>query len=796
MPVIILYLLKLSVSLTVVFLFYHFILQKLTFYNSNRWYLLGYTLLSFFIPFIDISPVLEENSWTNNSVLTWIPVIQSDVATTQTVVKASLLSVWDAVVLSVLAGMIIILLRLVIQLFSFRRIMRKATIISSEGMNLYQVDEQIIPFSFGNSIFINRNLHKADELQEIIRHEFVHVKQRHSLDILWGEFLCLVNWYNPFAWLLKRSIRQNLEFIADKKVLDNGFSKKEYQYLLLKVIGNSQFSIATQFNFSSLKKRIAMMNKTKSAKRQLLRLLFLLPATAILLLAFRNKWQSDEPNNADKRVSIAGLVVDATTMKPVAGATIICKEKNITTYTDERGYYKIQLPFENRELEFSLSISKYGYSPLIQNEHWGNFYEEAIYKMYGKTIEFFGLTKSSEANRNFSSIAGNSANEEGLEYNGVIMRLPSLQDELNTPVVSVDTIPFVTTPNDKGYFIDILDNNGDCMVSIKDKNGKEVERMLLTKWKSDSKKYEKQYGEILMPPAPPTPPVPTDPNAPAIAPVPPAVPCPVNNVTPPAAPNAVGAYGSNLSPVSSEFEITNKKATIKLKNGVTENYDLTNKDERAAFEKKYGKIINVNTNIDAHTAIGINSNVNAVITVPPAIATGVNANVNSNTNTYITTTDIAEGYTVTSDRGNVARSVRSTTPRAAVAGRGGVTAVGSSVAAPRAGVAVFDGDVVVDDFGSTITGKEAIVITITKKTTREELNTYIKQMKEKGVELQFDEIEYNSKGILVNLTGTMKSGGSKSNFVAVDFNTLTLAMIKGGDKTYLKISTTDNNEVI
>jgi hypothetical protein len=60
--------------------------------------------------------------------------------------------------------------------------------------------------------------------------------------------------------VIKRSIRQNLEFIADNKVVENGIDKKQYQYLLLKVIGNNQYSIATKFNFSSLKKRIAMMN--------------------------------------------------------------------------------------------------------------------------------------------------------------------------------------------------------------------------------------------------------------------------------------------------------------------------------------------------------------------------------------------------------------------------------------------------------------------------------------------------------------------------------------------------------
>lgn len=292
MPFILLYLIKLSVSLAIVFLFYYFILRKLTFYNHNRWYLLGYTLLSFFIPFINISPVLENNNWDNSGVVNWLPVIaKGDGAAIQ---HESLFSAWYAVVAVFITGMIVMFIRLLLQLLSFRKLIKSATVISNDGMSLYQVDENIIPFSFGNSIFINRHLHKEDELQEIISHEFVHVKQRHSLDIIWGELLCLLNWYNPFAWLLRRSMRQNLEFIADNKVLENGVDRKQYQYLLLKVIGNNQFSIASKFNFSSLKKRIAMMNKLKSAKVHLFKFLFVLPIAVVMLLAFRNKYEKTQ----------------------------------------------------------------------------------------------------------------------------------------------------------------------------------------------------------------------------------------------------------------------------------------------------------------------------------------------------------------------------------------------------------------------------------------------------------------------------------------------------------------------
>jgi len=281
------YCLKLSVSLGLVSLFYYVVLRKLTFHNWNRFYLLGYSLLSFLVAFIDVSPVLYHNKWGDKAFVQWIPVLTNSDLPRATPPDPTF-TVSNVLGFLLMLGIAIMSLRLLFQLLSFIRLKRKAELISVDGMKFYQVNDSIIPFSFGNSVFLNRNLHSEQELKEIVRHEFVHVKQKHSIDILCGELLCLVNWYNPFAWLLKASIRQNLEFIADNQVLENGVDKREYQYMLLKVIGSNQFSIAQNFNFSSLKKRIAMMNKLKSARLNLVKFLFILPLIAALLLAFRN----------------------------------------------------------------------------------------------------------------------------------------------------------------------------------------------------------------------------------------------------------------------------------------------------------------------------------------------------------------------------------------------------------------------------------------------------------------------------------------------------------------------------
>ena len=285
------YLVKLSGTLMVVYLFYWLVLRRLTFYISNRWYLLGYSIASFLIPFVNVNPFLRSAQLEDDHLVKLVPVFNMQGFDQDTPVQASNLF-WDAkvVVFAVFAvGIVVMLIRFIIQYFSVRSVRHASQLISAGDVNVYHIDKNIVPFSFGNSIFINKHKHSEDDLRNIVKHEFIHVKQKHTIDILWGELLCILNWYNPFAWLIRNAIRQNLEFIADNKVLQNGIDKKQYQYLLLKVVGVHQNGIATSFNFTSLKKRIAMMNKIRSAKVHVIKFLFVLPLLAVILLAFRDK---------------------------------------------------------------------------------------------------------------------------------------------------------------------------------------------------------------------------------------------------------------------------------------------------------------------------------------------------------------------------------------------------------------------------------------------------------------------------------------------------------------------------
>ncbi|MBE7174420.1 MAG: hypothetical protein INR73_27865 [Williamsia sp.] len=331
MPVLLQYLFKLSLTLAVLYLFYYLLLRKLTFYSWNRVYLLGYSLLSFIIPFVNITPWIYDQPIASNSLIRGISLfskLHPVAAVAPVTQKVTLFSAYDIVVLLFVAGAVVMLVRFLLQLAAIRSIKRKATLIQTDNIRMYDVDGPISPFSFARSIFINTRRHSEEDLQKIIQHEFVHVKQQHTVDLLVGELLCIVNWYNPFAWLIKKAIRQNLEFIADQGVLQTGLDVKQYQYLLLQVTGLQQYSVSNNFTISSLKQRIIMMNKLKSARAHLLKFFFVLPLLAVLLLAFREQQQAKRQRDQTSQNSV--LANDTIPPKPPVAPPVKAKpRKNI-----------------------------------------------------------------------------------------------------------------------------------------------------------------------------------------------------------------------------------------------------------------------------------------------------------------------------------------------------------------------------------------------------------------------------------------------------------------------------------
>ncbi|PSL29815.1 M56 family metallopeptidase [Chitinophaga ginsengisoli] len=275
------YLLKANVALVLFYLAYYFGLRRLTFYTLNRFFLLGGIVCAAICPLIDPSLFIQQHQPLNAVAETYIP----DLAALQTHRSVPFINVFLEYIFW--TGVAVMSIRLMIQLLSLWKLHRHTTAIQSPDAQPLRVTEKHVnPFSFMHNIYINPSLHSPEEFASIIRHEQVHVRQWHTLDVLLGELNKIFYWFNPGAWLMSIAIRENLEFITDRSILQQGMDAKAYQYSLIKVSGIPYATaIANNFNFSHLKQRIMMMNKKRSSRYHLLRYVVLGAVMGIAVLS-------------------------------------------------------------------------------------------------------------------------------------------------------------------------------------------------------------------------------------------------------------------------------------------------------------------------------------------------------------------------------------------------------------------------------------------------------------------------------------------------------------------------------
>ncbi|OJV55846.1 MAG: hypothetical protein BGO31_17310 [Bacteroidetes bacterium 43-16] len=269
-----------NLSLAIFYLLYRLVLRKLTFFNFNRIYLLSAILVSAMIPFLKYSATarsgiltIQQKTGLDPAALLPLPAAQSGIS----IIDIATALYWAGVI--VMGAIFLMQLASLVVFY----VNSKKELVS--GRQIRTGPGPLSPFSFFNSIFVNPHEHSATALQSILDHESVHAKQWHSIDILAGELKRIFCWFNPAAWLMLRAIRENLEFIADRKVLQNGTDARQYQYALLATQQNNRTHLlSNNFNLSHLKFRITMMNRSKSPDMQVLKYLWAIPAVAGLLL--------------------------------------------------------------------------------------------------------------------------------------------------------------------------------------------------------------------------------------------------------------------------------------------------------------------------------------------------------------------------------------------------------------------------------------------------------------------------------------------------------------------------------
>jgi rhodanese-related sulfurtransferase len=160
-------------------------------------------------------------------------------------------------------------------------------VIRDGRFRIVEINGNRAPCSFGNTIFINPANYDWDTYNQILIHEKIHVSGRHTLDILLAEIALVLQWFNPFAWLYRREVENNLEFLTDSAVLlHQEVERSAYQLSLLRVSApHMPFSITNNYNQSLLKRRIVMMNSKSSSTHTVWKYFFLLPLLTGLVCA-------------------------------------------------------------------------------------------------------------------------------------------------------------------------------------------------------------------------------------------------------------------------------------------------------------------------------------------------------------------------------------------------------------------------------------------------------------------------------------------------------------------------------
>ena len=286
----ILYLIESGVCLALFYIVYWAFLKKETFFFVNRFFLLFSIPISFFIPLLKIpSPFPARPS-----------IEKTYVAGLSGETPIQYPGTIDVLGLIFLVGAGLFLLRFLYKLVQLFLLIKKYGFQKFNGVNVVFLDKNSAPFSFFNFLFVNRSDISEPDFSRIISHELVHIKQYHSIDLILMELLTIFQWFNPFVWPYKKSLKETHEYLADNAVIAQGCSKAKYQVLIFEQhVGMKLFEFANNFNHSQIKRRITMMEKIKSRGRAKFKVLLILPIIALLVLAFAESRPAKAPAGKD-----------------------------------------------------------------------------------------------------------------------------------------------------------------------------------------------------------------------------------------------------------------------------------------------------------------------------------------------------------------------------------------------------------------------------------------------------------------------------------------------------------------
>jgi beta-lactamase regulating signal transducer with metallopeptidase domain len=274
------YLFKVAICLAAGYLFYHFLLRNDVNFLGNRLFLLFMLPLSFLLPLAPLQSPFRSLTISPEALatVTAMPAAAAPVAT----------PIASLVVILYWAGAALLMLRILFHLFHLYRLQHSHPRERLRNVTLVRVAAPIPPFSFFNRIFLHTPKNSdAGEIEQIISHESVHIRQLHSLDILVMEVVVALQWFNPVVWFYRKALKETHEYLADREVIAQGFNADGYRLLLFEQqFGAKLFEFASHLKQSQIKRRMFMMNRMHKAGKAPFKIILALPLIALLALAW------------------------------------------------------------------------------------------------------------------------------------------------------------------------------------------------------------------------------------------------------------------------------------------------------------------------------------------------------------------------------------------------------------------------------------------------------------------------------------------------------------------------------
>lgn len=283
-------LLKSSACLAIFMVFYKLLLEQTSAHTFKRFYLIGILIISIGIPFLTFRNYIEVPLIPNSVDKVVIPDVPKSLS--NTIANTTSSNYLHIILWSIYGiGLFLFAFRFINNLSKLYKKIRQCPKREFNNFNLVLLNDNLPPHTFFNYIFLNKDDFQNNKIDNtVLLHEQTHARQKHTADILIIEVIQIIFWFNPLLVILKKFIKLNHEFLADKSVLKTGIDTSIYQNTLLSFSSNNQHpKLVNPINYTSLKKRFKIMKTKTSISNFMLRILILIPVLGYSVYGFSQK---------------------------------------------------------------------------------------------------------------------------------------------------------------------------------------------------------------------------------------------------------------------------------------------------------------------------------------------------------------------------------------------------------------------------------------------------------------------------------------------------------------------------